>query len=61
MNTFTENLGARRLHSIIEKVVEDISFKAPDYKDQEFVIDRPYVKEKLKSEVKSIDLKKFLI
>jgi ATP-dependent HslUV protease ATP-binding subunit HslU len=61
MNTFTENLGARRLHSIIEKVVEDISFKAPDYKDQQFVIDRPYVKEKLKSEVKSIDLKKFLI
>ena len=32
MNTHTENLGARRLHAIIEKVVEEISFKAPNYK-----------------------------
>jgi len=31
MNTHTENLGARRLHSIIEKIVEEISFSAPEY------------------------------
>lgn len=34
MNTNTENLGARRLHSIIEKIVEEISFLAPSYKDR---------------------------
>lgn len=61
MNTHTENLGARRLHSIIEKIIEDISFKAPEYKDSEFVIDQAYVKEKLKNEIKSIDLSRFLV
>lgn len=49
MNTFTENLGARRLHSIIEKIMEEISFTAPSFKEKEFVIDREYVKEKLKN------------
>jgi ATP-dependent HslUV protease ATP-binding subunit HslU len=61
MNTHTENLGARRLHSIIEKIIEDISFKAPSYKDCEFVIDEAYVKEKLKNEIKSIDLSRYLV
>ena len=61
MNTNTENLGARRLHSIIEKIVEEISFLAPSYKDKEFVIDQAYVREKLKHEIKSIDLRKYLI
>ena len=61
MNTHTENLGARRLHSIIEKIIEEISFSAPDFKDHQFVIDQAYVKEKLKNEIKSIDLTRFLV
>lgn len=61
MNTQTENLGARRLHALIEKVIEEISFDANKHVGREFVIDRAYVQEKLKAEVKSIDLKKFLI
>ena len=61
MNTHTENLGARRLHSIIEKIIEEISFSAPDFKDRQFVIDQAYVKEKLKNEIKSIDLSRFLV
>jgi ATP-dependent HslUV protease ATP-binding subunit HslU len=40
MNVNMENLGARRLHSIIEKVVEDISYKAPNFKGKDFIIDR---------------------
>jgi len=61
MNTQTENLGARRLHSLIEKIIEEISFSADKHAGQQFVIDRTYVQERLKAEVKSIDLKKFLI
>jgi ATP-dependent HslUV protease ATP-binding subunit HslU len=61
MNTHTENLGARRLHSIIEKIIEEISFSAPEYKESEFVIDQAYVREKLKNEIKSIDLSRFLV
>lgn len=41
--------------------MEEISFLAPSYKDKEFVIDQAYVREKLKHEIKSIDLRKYLI
>jgi ATP-dependent HslUV protease ATP-binding subunit HslU len=61
MNTNTENLGARRLHSVIEKVIADISFNAPRHKGEAIVIDREYVQERLRSEIKSTDLTKFLI
>ena len=61
MNTHTENLGARRLQSIIEKVIADISFEAPKHKGEKMEIDSEYVKKRLEGEVKSIDLTKFLI
>jgi ATP-dependent HslUV protease ATP-binding subunit HslU len=43
MNTQTENLGARRLHALIEKVIEEISFNANNFSGSEFIIDRAYV------------------
>ena len=61
MNTHTENLGARRLQAIIEKVVAEISFDAPRHKGEQIVINAEYVGKRLEGEVKSIDLSKFLI
>eukprot|EP01017_Pseudomicrothorax_dubius_P014116 TRINITY_DN1651_c0_g1_i16.p1 TRINITY_DN1651_c0_g1~~TRINITY_DN1651_c0_g1_i16.p1 ORF type:complete len:102 (-),score=31.26 TRINITY_DN1651_c0_g1_i16:117-422(-) len=60
-NTHTENLGARRLHSLIEKIVEDISFEAPNPEKSEFVLDGEYVRSKLKSFLQKSDLSKYLI
>jgi ATP-dependent HslUV protease ATP-binding subunit HslU len=47
MNLLLENIGARRLHSLIEKVMEDISFEAGNGDLQSIIIDEKYVKEKL--------------
>lgn len=48
LNNTTENIGARRLHAIIEKVVEDLSFNIEEYKNQKVIIDRLFVYDKLK-------------
>ncbi|MCG0274597.1 MAG: ATP-dependent protease ATPase subunit HslU [Thermosediminibacteraceae bacterium] len=63
VNQHTENIGARRLHTIMEKLLEDISFNAPEIKDKmsEFVIDRNYVNEKLKDIVKDKDLSMYIL
>ena len=42
-NLSLENIGARRLHSIIEKVMEDVSFDAPDMKEKEILINREFI------------------
>ena len=47
MNQNTENIGARRLHAIVEKVTEDISFDAPDKKGETFLVTKEYVIQKL--------------
>ncbi|MBU1153157.1 ATP-dependent protease ATPase subunit HslU [bacterium] len=61
VNTETENIGARRLHTIIEKVLEDISFEAPDLKDKEIVITEEYVRERLKEIVKDNNLSRYIL
>jgi ATP-dependent HslUV protease ATP-binding subunit HslU len=43
MNMYHENLGARRLHEITEKIIEDLSFNCPDYSGQVVTIDANYV------------------
>lgn len=60
-NLSTENIGARRLHSIIEKIVEDISFDAPDILQNEIVIDKEFVEEKLKKTKEQMNFAKYLI
>ena len=47
MNTHTENLGARRLHAILEKVLADLSFEAPERTGSQMLIDRNYVRSRL--------------
>src|SRR6266481_7462871 len=47
MNTRTQNIGARRLHTVLEKMLEDVSFAAPDYAGKTIRVDAKYVREKL--------------
>ncbi len=61
INERTENIGARRLHTIIEKVVEEISFEAPDIPDKEITIDAAYVRSKLENIVKDEDLSRYIL
>ncbi len=61
VNSTTENIGARRLHTIIEKLLEEISFDAPDLADKQLVIDAGYVKDKLDSLVKDQDLSRYIL
>ena len=61
VNEKTENIGARRLHTILEKVIEDISFDASDREDGDLTIDASYVKEKLDSIVRDEDLSRYIL
>jgi ATP-dependent HslUV protease ATP-binding subunit HslU len=61
VNEKTENIGARRLHTVLEKLLEDISFEAPEKKNGKLVIDRKYVKEKLSEIVKDEDLSRYIL
>ena len=61
VNEQTENIGARRLHTILEKLLEDISFEAPDLVDKNIEIDREHVLEKLADVVKNEDLSRYIL
>jgi ATP-dependent HslUV protease ATP-binding subunit HslU len=61
VNEKTENIGARRLHTVLEKLLEDVSFNAPDMKDQTIIINRAYVKQKLADVVKDEDLSRYIL
>lgn len=61
VNDKTENIGARRLHTILEKLLEDISFEAPEKKNGKLSIDRRYVSEKLSDIVKDEDLSRYIL
>jgi ATP-dependent HslUV protease ATP-binding subunit HslU len=61
VNRKTQNIGARRLYTILERVFESISFEAPDMADKEVQITREYVKEKLSNVVKDEDLSKYVL
>ncbi|MBS4068580.1 MAG: HslU--HslV peptidase ATPase subunit [Sulfurimonas sp.] len=60
-NEITEDIGARRLHTVIEKVLEDISFNADEYKDKEFVVSAELVHEKLDIIVEDNDLSRYIL
>lgn len=61
VNDSTENIGARRLHTIMEKLLEQLSFEAPDIAPTEVIITRPYVDEKLQKIVGDEDLSRFIL
>jgi ATP-dependent HslUV protease ATP-binding subunit HslU len=61
VNEKTENIGARRLHTILEKLLEDISFEAPERKNGAQTIDAAYVKDKLRSISKDEDLSRYIL
>ena len=61
VNASVENIGARRLHTIIEKVLDDISFNATDRSGETIVIDEKYVQDNLGNLVKDTDLSKFIL
>jgi ATP-dependent HslUV protease ATP-binding subunit HslU len=61
VNRSAQNIGARRLHTILEKVVEDVSYAGPDLPDKRVVVDAKYVREKLGPIVASEDLSKFIL
>ena len=61
VNADAENIGARRLHTVVEKVMEDISFAAPDIAPKSIRIDRGYVQDHLKDILVSQDLRRFIL
>ena len=61
VNREAENIGARRLHTIMEKVMEDISFEAPDIQKKDILISREYVQSQLKDILKDQDLRRFIL
>ena len=61
VNSSVENIGARRLHTIIEKVLDDISFNATDRAGETVTIDEKYVNDNLGNLVKDTDLSKFIL
>ena len=61
VNTRTENIGARRLQTVIEKLLEDISFDAPDLSGQTIVLDAKKVREKLDNIIQNEDLSRYIL
>ncbi len=61
VNEKTENIGARRLHTVLEKLLEEVSFSAPEIKGQTIVIDKQYVRDKLADVVKDEDLSRYIL
>jgi len=61
MNEQTENIGARRLHTILEKLLEDISFNIAEMDEEKITIDREYVKEKFEEKIHPDDLDRYIL
>src|SRR6478672_2508692 len=61
VNERTENIGARRLHTVMEKLLDEISFEGPDLEDKHVVIDEAYVSRMLADIVKNEDLARYIL
>ncbi|HEY8414549.1 MAG TPA: HslU--HslV peptidase ATPase subunit, partial [Thermaerobacter sp.] len=61
VNEQTENIGARRLHTILERVLEPLAFDAPDAVQGEVVIDRDYVRQRLADVLRDQDLGRYIL
>lgn len=56
-----ENIGARRLHTVIERIVEEISFDAPEKAGEKIVVDKAYVQQRVGELLLSTDLRKYIL
>ncbi|MEM8919876.1 MAG: HslU--HslV peptidase ATPase subunit, partial [Pseudomonadota bacterium] len=61
VNDTVENIGARRLHTVLERLLDDVSFTAPDRSGEAFVVTADYVREKLGELVGDNDLSKYIL
>jgi ATP-dependent HslUV protease ATP-binding subunit HslU len=61
VNQSTQNIGARRLHTILERVLDDISFDAPDRAEKQVVVDEGLVRQRLEELTKDEDLSRFIL
>ena len=61
VNESTENIGARRLHTIMERVLDELSFDAPEKKGQQITVDADYVRKMLTDIVKDQDLSRYIL
>jgi ATP-dependent HslUV protease ATP-binding subunit HslU len=61
VNRTTQNIGARRLHTILERVVEDLSFEAPDRREKDVVIDATEIKARLDAIAGDEDLSRYIL
>jgi ATP-dependent HslUV protease ATP-binding subunit HslU len=61
VNESTENIGARRLHTIMERVLDELSFDAPEKKGEQFTVDADYVRKMLTDIVKDQDLSRYIL
>jgi len=61
VNTSTENIGARRLYTIMERLLEDVSFEAPDMPGKELTIDAEYVRQRLSDVMRDQDLSRYIL
>jgi ATP-dependent HslUV protease ATP-binding subunit HslU len=61
VNESTENIGARRLHTIMERVLDELSFDAPEKKGQAITVDADYVRKMLADIVKDQDLSRYIL
>ena len=61
MNERTENIGARRLHTVMEKLLDDISFEAPEMTGRSITIDAAYVRRMLTDIAQNEDLSRYIL
>jgi ATP-dependent HslUV protease ATP-binding subunit HslU len=61
VNDRTENIGARRLHTIMERLLDEISFEGPDLKEKTVAVDAAYVQKMLASIVQDQDLSRYIL
>lgn len=61
INEQSENIGARRLNTVMEKLLEEVSFEASDFETKEFIVDHNYVNQKLMLYVKKKDITKYIL
>jgi ATP-dependent HslUV protease ATP-binding subunit HslU len=61
VNASTENIGARRLYTVMERLLEDISFEAPDMPGKELTIDAEYVRQRLSDITRDQDLSRYIL
>jgi ATP-dependent HslUV protease ATP-binding subunit HslU len=61
VNKRTENIGARRLHTIMERLLDEVSFSGSELKERKVVIDSDYVRERLEAITKDQDLSRFIL